>query len=704
MAYKWRFFKTAHLVQASIEDGEALSNLKDLDQKIWTVLSMSVDGLVCDKRTLELLDTDNDGRIRAPELIAAVEWLKLRLKNLNIVFDKERSINTLPFDAINDTTDEGRELLDSLKKISSQNGNCEAKVATLSDVTSIGKVFAGTPFNGDGVVTPLSASDDSVSEVVKAIMSTEGSVADRSGSDGINQEKIDSFFADASLYVSWCDSKTSDPSILFLGDATDEAYKLFIGVEEKINAFFTPPEDMPLVTDAPDPELPLTSNLHPLWLAKFTAFAKVVVAQIFHRDDISSITRGEWDEIKSKFAPYRKWIESKAGEKVESIGYEKLSAWLKNGAMKAAVDELIVKDLAFSNSYDRLVDAERAIRYIDNLEEIVQNYVNQSRLYNPETESMFQTGTLYIDSRACSLCFHVANQAAHSALAVNSKCCILYVKLTRKKSAETKDICAIVTAGKTAPLYVGRNGVFYDRDGNDWDAVVTKIVEAQVSLAEAFWAPWKKMGTLIGDQVKKFLSAKQTAATTQVSGVINGTTVPAKAPSAAAEASNSALTGNIAMLSIGVGMLGAAFAGFVGIVAGMPFWKVLLGLLAIVLSVSLPSVILSWFKLRSRDLGVVLNAGGWAVNRPLYFGIKLAKLFTKSVKYDSRARVARDPYASKAPIKILIALIVIGILAVGGYFLFAKCVGKPCENTCGKNTVAEKVCSEKKADVPVTGR
>ena len=172
MAYKWRFFKTAHLVQASIEDGEALSNLKDLDQKIWTVLSMSVDGLVCDKRTLELLDTDNDGRIRAPELIAAVEWLKLRLKNLDIVFDKERSINTLPFDAINDTTDEGRELLDSLKKISSQNGNGEAKVATLSDVTSIGKVFAGTPFNGDGVVTPLSASDDSVSEVVKAIMST----------------------------------------------------------------------------------------------------------------------------------------------------------------------------------------------------------------------------------------------------------------------------------------------------------------------------------------------------------------------------------------------------------------------------------------------------------------------------------------------------------------------------------------------------
>ena len=73
MAYKWRFFKTAHLVQVCVEDGEALANLRELDQKLWTVLSMSTDGLVFDKRTLELLDTDGDGRIRAPELIAAVD-------------------------------------------------------------------------------------------------------------------------------------------------------------------------------------------------------------------------------------------------------------------------------------------------------------------------------------------------------------------------------------------------------------------------------------------------------------------------------------------------------------------------------------------------------------------------------------------------------------------------------------------------------
>jgi hypothetical protein len=202
--------------------------------------------------------------------------------------------------------------------------------------------------------------------------------------------------------------------------------------------------------------------------------------------------------------------------------------------------------------------------------------------------------------------------------------------------------------------------------------------------------------------VKKFLASKQAASTNQVSNVINGTAAPA-APAAAADASNSALTGNIAMLSIGVGMIGAAFAGFVGIVAGLPLWKVALGIVAIVLSVSLPSVILTWFKLRSRDLGVILNAGGWAVNRPLYFSIALARLFTRSVKYDPCAKVARDPYASKKPLKIFFALLIAGALAAGGYFLFAKCVGEETGKTCAKDSVAEKANAEKKAEVPATG-
>ena len=125
-------------------------------------------------------------------------------------------------------------------------------------------------------------------------------------------------------------------------------------------------------------------------------------------------------------------------------------------------------------------------------------------------------GELYIDGRVCRLCFHVADEAAHAALAAKSKCCLLYAKLTRRAAGAARTVCAVVTAGSTAGLYVGRNGVFYDCDGQDWDAVVTRVVEAQVSLREAFWSPWAKIAATVAAQCRKFLSSCQTTAADKV--------------------------------------------------------------------------------------------------------------------------------------------------------------------------------------------
>ena len=190
--------------------------------------------------------------------------------------------------------------------------------------------------------------------------------------------------------------------------------------------------------------------------------------------------------------------------------------------------------------------------------------------------------------------------------------------------------------GRTIPLYVGRNGIFYDRDGNVWDATVTKVVLAQVSLCEAFWAPWRKIGELVGDQVKKFVGDAQTKSvggvTKAIDGIGENAAKPvAPAPAADRSANGAALASSVAALGIGVGMVGAAFAGIVGLVAGLPWWKTAVGVLLVMAAVSLPSVVLAWFKLRRRDLGAVLNACGWAVNRPLRFSQKLAHRFTRKV-------------------------------------------------------------------------
>jgi hypothetical protein len=99
-----------------------------------------------------------------------------------------------------------------------------------------------------------------------------------------------------------------------------------------------------------------------------------------------------------------------------------------------------------------------------------------------------------------------------------------------------------------------------------------------------------------------------------------------------ASANGAALASSVAALGIGIGMVGAAFAGIVGLVAGLPWWKTAIGVLLILLSVSLPSVILTWFKLRRRDLCAILNAGGWAINRPMRFSVRRARTFTRCAR------------------------------------------------------------------------
>ena len=112
-------------------------------------------------------------------------------------------------------------------------------------------------------------------------------------------------------------------------------------------------------------------------------------------------------------------------------------------------------------------------------------------------------------------------------------------------------------------------------------------------------------------------------------------------------------------------MAGAACAALVGLIAGLPPWKIAAGIAAIILIVSLPSVILTWFKLRARDLGAILNACGWAVNRPLYFSMGLARTFTRPAKLPMGAAVARDPYAKGGWWKCLLALVLLAGVALG---------------------------------------
>ena len=147
--HAWKFRREGGFDQVRLESGADLVALDTLDQKLWVALSCPTRGVEFDSKTLDCLDTDKDGRIRVPEILAAVRWACANLKNPN---DLLQGASSLPLRAINDATDEGRQLLASARHILASLGKPDATAITVEDATNTTAIYAQTRLNGDGVV------------------------------------------------------------------------------------------------------------------------------------------------------------------------------------------------------------------------------------------------------------------------------------------------------------------------------------------------------------------------------------------------------------------------------------------------------------------------------------------------------------------------------------------------------------------------
>ncbi len=187
-------------------------NLEFLDKKLWVALACPTSGLEIDSRTLELIDMDNNGRIRPGELVAAVKFAGRNLKNAD---DLVKGDSLLPISSINDAYPEGKILLASARQILINIGKPEASSLSVGDVADKARIFANTAFNGDGVITELSATEERARIVIQEIMECTGFVSDLSGKPGIDSERIELFFAGAEAYQAWTRKGQSDSDAIF---------------------------------------------------------------------------------------------------------------------------------------------------------------------------------------------------------------------------------------------------------------------------------------------------------------------------------------------------------------------------------------------------------------------------------------------------------------------------------------------------------
>jgi transposase len=303
----------------------------------------------------------------------------------------------------------------------------------------------------------------------------------------------------------------------------------------------------------------------------------------------------------------------------------------------------------------QIVDLDKLVRYQAGLVTLLNNFVSFSDFYTRKDKAIFQAGTLFIDGRGCDLTIQVSDMAKHASMAGLSNAYLVYCDCTRKHTNEKTTIVAAVTAGDAGNLMVGRNGIFYDRAGKDWDATVVKIIENAISVREAFWTPYRRLGRMLNNQIQKMAADQDKAIEAKTADSVSATASKAqeaaKAPADAKAAPPAPFdvakfAGIFAAIGLAVGALGTALAAMMSGFLALIWWQMPIAILGLLLIISGPSMVLAWFKLRQRNLSPLLDANGWAVNTNAKVSIAFGTTLTVLASLPKGAkRELKDPFA-----------------------------------------------------------
>jgi uncharacterized membrane protein YeaQ/YmgE (transglycosylase-associated protein family) len=722
ISHIWQFSRIGGVNRVNLETGKDLVSLEHLDQKLWTALSCPVYGLEIDSKTLELIDSDKDNRIRVPEILEAIKWLTSLIKDPDDIIKGDAR---LPLSSINDSTEEGRNLLTSAKQILVNIGKPDDDAICVEDTSDPIRIFADTTFNGDGIITEDSTDDETVKKTIRDIISCIGSATDRNGKEGISTDHIEAFYKECGDYSNWYGKYEADSKrIAPYGDSTADAFAAFVAIKPKIedyflrcrlaefdadsagilNALTTQYENIsakelpscmdeiaafPLAKIEAKRTLSLTKGINPAWEKSLANFRQFVLIPEF--SEIEELTEAELEKVNRKFDDYRNWQAEKCGIAVESLGLTTIRESLA-GNTKEILYSLIDQDKALENDSNNILLVDKLVRYYRDLYLLLKNYVTFNDFYSPDAEAIFQVGKLYIDQRCCDLCLKVNDMSKHNSFAGSSGICLIYCDCYSKTLNEKMTIVAALTDGDFDNMNVGRNAIFYDKKGNDWNATIVKVIDHPISIRQAFWSPYRKVSQFISTQIEKFASSKEkevhSIATSHIEATakqadkgitetIQTAGAPALSPVAQQPASSQPpfdigkFVGIFAAISLALGAIGSVIATMLTGFFGLALWKMPLAILGFIFAISGPSMILAWLKLRTRNLAPLLDANGWAINARATINIAFGHTLTHLAKLPANAKLNPvDPFVKKKYPLIWVLSIFIVVLCIAGYFLW----------------------------------
>jgi hypothetical protein len=642
--------------------------IRQLPEVHWIALACPTEGLACDPRFISFLDWDGNKRVRVHELIEAITWLD------SMICDPAACVPgsdvlvlaslSPPASALRQTAEL---VLDNLRA-------ADRTRISLTQVRQTEQILGKGDSNGDGVIAPAGVSDPDLRSVVEDVLKHLPGVVDVGGEAGINQATIKTFRETRALALAWHDARSSRYA---WGEQSLERALLVRRLTPRLDEYFL---QCRLVASQPDaagqmrvtterigdllghldrlrqtlaalPVAPADAVGRLTWASRYRGDAwealeqlRVGVARdLFAGAAESALDEAQWDTIKAEAKPILDWHDESERHPVLKLGVDRLRAI--DERYLDALDQLSANDKKLGELLAQIGNLEKLILYQRWMFTFVNNFVSMPDLYRQETPALFEQGMLIMSGREFTLAVLVPNRAAHIAYAAESSMCTMYVEITGGTPSRQFEVAVPVTWGTSKGLFAGKRGVFRYRDGVEYDAVVVHMHLQPVSLWEAIVQPFSKIGKFFTSRIEK-LSASMDGdfekhVTAQATSVTAPPVIPAPAPK---PGQPQAAAGNMGTMLMGGGVafaaIGSSLAFVLNQVSSIPLTSLLFGLFVVCMLLAIPTSLLAFLKLRRRNLAMVLEASGWALNDRLKLTSRLGRLFTRRSPRPKGSRIS----------------------------------------------------------------